>query len=135
MQDHVKVLVCLHIVFGALGVLAAIIILGIAVFGGSMVRMLAQDPEALLVAPIVWIAGTVLSAIIMLCAVPGLVAGISLLELRPWARVVAIVISALHLFNIPVGTALGIYGLWVLLNPETEEMFRSAASTPPAISP
>ena len=135
MQDHVKVLAWLHIVFGVLGALAAIIILGIAVFGGSMVRMLAQDPEALLVAPIVWIAGTVLSAIIMLCAVPGLVAGISLLELRPWARVVAIVISALHLFNIPVGTALGIYGLWVLLNPETEEMFRSAASTPPAISP
>ncbi len=135
MQDHVKVLVWLHIVFGALGALAAIIILGIAVFGGSMVRMLAQDPEALLVAPIVWIAGTVLSAIIMLCAVPGLVAGISLLELRPWARVVSIVISALHLFNIPVGTALGIYGIGVLLNPETEEMFRSAASTPPAISP
>ena len=135
MQDHVKVLAWLHIVFGVLGALAAIIILGIAVFGGSMVRMLAQDPEALLVAPIVWIAGTVLSAIIMLCAVPGLVAGISLLELRPWARVVAIVISALHLFNIPVGTALGIYGIWVLLNPETEEMFRSAASTPAAISP
>ena len=70
MQDHVKVLAWLHIVFGVLGALAAIIILGIAVFGGSMVRMLAQDPEALLVAPIVWIAGTVLSAIIMLCAVP-----------------------------------------------------------------
>mgnify|MGYP001201519186 CR=1 FL=1 len=54
MQDYVKVLAWLHIALGALGALAAIIILGIAVFGGSMVRMLAsQDPKALLVAPIV----------------------------------------------------------------------------------
>jgi hypothetical protein len=36
---------------------------------------------------------------------------------------VVIVLSALDLFNIPLGTALGIYGFWVLLNKETEQLF------------
>jgi hypothetical protein len=38
-----------------------------------------------------------------------------------------IVLSALGLMSIPVGTALGIYGLWVLLNEETARMFSSPA--------
>ena len=33
-----------------------------------------------------------------------------------------IVISVLDLLNIPFGTALGIYGLWVLTKPETEAL-------------
>jgi len=37
-----------------------------------------------------------------------------------------IVLSALDLIHIPFGTVLGIYGFWVLLNPETEAMFNRA---------
>jgi hypothetical protein len=35
--------------------------------------------------------------------------------------------SALELFSIPFGTALGIYGFWVLLKPETEQLFNQPA--------
>jgi hypothetical protein len=55
---------------------------------------------------------------------PGLIGGIGLLQYQSWARITIIVISALDLIHIPIGTALGIYGFWVLLNPETEAMFR-----------
>jgi hypothetical protein len=41
----------------------------------------------------------------------------------------AIVVSALHLINIPFGTALGIYGLWVLLSPEAQRLFTPTASS------
>ena len=37
-----------------------------------------------------------------------------------------IVLSAINLINIPFGTVLGIYGLWVLLTRETELLFREA---------
>jgi len=40
-----------------------------------------------------------------------------------------IVVSALHLFSIPFGTALGIYGLWVMLSDETIGLF--APGPPP----
>jgi hypothetical protein len=57
-------------------------------------------------------------------SLPGLIIGIGLMQFRPWARIAGIVLSALDLVSVPpFGTALGIYGLWVLLNNETERMF------------
>ena len=69
--------------------------------------------------------------LVLICAVPGIVAGIGLLKFRPWARILTIVLSALNLFNVPIGTAVGVYGLWTLLNSETEQLFRST----PAVQP
>ena len=45
---------------------------------------------------------------------------------RPWARVLTIVLSALHLLSIPFGTILGVYGLWVMLNAQSEPLFRQS---------
>jgi hypothetical protein len=36
------------------------------------------------------------------------------------------VLGVLQLFNIPVGTAIGAYSLWVLLQDETEQLFLEA---------
>jgi len=43
-----------------------------------------------------------------------LLAGFGLLNRRPWGRVVAIIAAILGLLHFPLGTALGIYTLWVL---------------------
>ena len=53
-------------------------------------------------------------------AVLSLMAGWGLLERQPWARMLAIVLGVLHLINVPFGTALGAYTLWVLLPAESE---------------
>jgi hypothetical protein len=42
---------------------------------------------------------------------------------KPWARILIIVLSALELISIPFGTALGIYGLWVLLTKDGAQLF------------
>jgi hypothetical protein len=34
------------------------------------------------------------------------------------------------LVNVPIGTALGIYGLWVLTQSRTAEMFRQRSAAP-----
>lgn len=47
-------------------------------------------------------------------AVLALVAGYGLLTRRPWGRVLGIVIGVLALLKFPIGTALGVYTLWVL---------------------
>lgn len=125
MRDHVRILAYLHIVFGGLGTAAALIVL--FVFGGIAGIVGASnpgDPQAWHVAmPIIGIVGLVISAFVLLLSLPGIIAGFGLLKLRPWARLLTIVLSALNLLSIPIGTALGIYGLWVLLQPETERMF------------
>lgn len=52
---------------------------------------------------------------LLVAAVLGFVAGWGLLERAPWARTMALVLGVIALVDVPLGTALGIYTLWVLL--------------------
>ncbi|HVB33302.1 MAG TPA: zinc ribbon domain-containing protein [Patescibacteria group bacterium] len=45
----------------------------------------------------------------------GLAAGWGLWHQRAWGRILALILGVFALFRIPLGTALGIYTLWVLL--------------------
>ena len=60
-------------------------------------------------------------------AVLSLLAGWGLLERQPWARTLALVLACFHLLNVPFGTALGIYTMWVLLPATSEEEYRQIA--------
>jgi hypothetical protein len=57
-------------------------------------------------------------------AVAGLLAGWGLLDRQPWARMLAIALGCFSFLDIPFGTALGIYTMWVLLPAQSEEEFR-----------
>jgi hypothetical protein len=61
-------------------------------------------------------------------AVLGLIAGWGLLERQPWARLLAIVLACFSLFEVPFGTALGIYTLCILAPSRSEEEYRVLAS-------
>jgi hypothetical protein len=127
MQQHVKILAILHIVLGGLGVLAALIVM--AVFGGIS-GIVGWSPEGGLgaqawpVGGIIALIGAAVVLVVLVISVPGLIAGIGLLSFQPWARILTIVISALELPGFPIHTALGVYGLWVLLSNEGTALFR-----------
>jgi hypothetical protein len=61
---------------------------------------------------------------------PGLIAGIGMWKYANWARILGIVLSALNLINVPFGTILGAYGLWVLLSKDTERLFAAGSAAP-----
>jgi len=67
-----------------------------------------------------------IGTLVLLKAACGFFAGWGLLRREPWARMLTIVLSFLALFNIPFGTALGIYGLWVLSPAESEREYELA---------
>jgi hypothetical protein len=72
--------------------------------------------------------------ILLLCgAGVGLLAGWGLLQGQPWARILAIVLGFLSLLDIPFGTALGIYTLWVLLPAQSEAEYRQLSLSGPAL--
>lgn len=123
MADHVRILAVLHIVFGSLFLIAALIIL--VIFGGitGVVGWAAHEPDAYIAVPILTLIGGALFALLLVLSLPGIIAGVGLLKFAPWARILTIVLSALNLLNVPVGTALGLYGLWVLLHQDTERLF------------
>jgi hypothetical protein len=66
--------------------------------------------------PPMWMAGLwpVIAVTTIFAAVLALAAGYGLLNRRPWGRIVAIIAAILALIKFPLGTALGIYTLWVL---------------------
>jgi len=118
MQQHITILGALYLGLSALGVLAAIIVFIGAAGGG----LLSGDAQA---AGIAAGAGGIIAIIIMLVSLPGLLAGYGLLTRKPWARIVAIVLGAINLLNIPFGTILGIYTLWAMLKPEAQQVLNN----------
>ncbi len=124
MKQHVSILGVLYIAFGVLGMVAAVAML--VLFGGAagVVSIVSeQEPEAAVAVPILGVLAVMLFTIIAVLSIPGLAVGIGLVKFQSWARIGGLILSALNLLNFPFGTALGIYGLWVLVNKETEAVF------------
>jgi hypothetical protein len=125
MTTHVKVLGVLYIALSAFGIIASVFLMLAVGVAGGIVNTAADPNDAAIALPIIGLAGTALVTFLLLVSLPGLVAGIGLLQFRSWARVLGIVLSVINLIHIPLGTVIGIYGLWVLLNRETESLFNA----------
>ena len=63
--------------------------------------------------------------VFLICAGIGIATGCGLLTRQSWARMLAIVFGALSLIDIPFGTAIGVYTLWVLLPAESEQEYKT----------
>jgi hypothetical protein len=116
MQQHVKIVAILSIIMGVgmalIGLLLFMIIAGAGAASG--------EQEAMLVTGIV---GTVLGGIFIVLSLPAILGGIGLLKHRDWSRIVIIIVAALSLLNFPLGTAYGVYAIWVLMHDQTRALF------------
>ena len=124
MRKHIQLLGILNIVWGSFSLIAALIIM--LVFGGAVgiIGMVSRhEPDATIAIPIVSLVGGIIFFVLLITSLPAIVTGIGLLQMASWSRIVAIILSAFHLFSFPFGTALGVYGLWVLLSPEAISCF------------
>jgi len=116
MRQHVPILGWCFIVYHAIVALVGIAI-GAIVSGAGAIS---GEREAIFVTGAV---GLAIACFLIVISLPGLIAGIGLLKFRPWARIMAIIIGALHLLSFPFGTALGVYALVVLLHNESGAIF------------
>ena len=124
MEQHIRAVAILNIVYGGLGVFDGARYSGY--FGGVAGLVMADaDPDAHFVAPMMGAIGGIIFLCVAIVSVPAVIAGIGLLKFRQWARILTIIVSVLHLFSIPFGTALGIYGMWVLFKDETMALLNS----------
>jgi len=121
----------LHVAMGALGVLAALVLM--LVFGGAAgIVGSTGDPDATLALPIIGLTGMALVTFVLALSLPGILVGIGLLRFAPWARIGGIVLSIFDLMWVPFGTIVGVYGLWVLFSKDTERLF---TAVPPGAQP
>lgn len=122
MGQHVTLLGILLLVQGAVILLGAIVVALIMTGGG----LLSGDAEAFAITSTV---GALIGGYLVLLSLPSLIAGLGLVNRRPWARIVGLVVCCLALVKVPLGTALGIYGLWVLTREEAEDVLAGGART------
>ncbi|HEV2709907.1 MAG TPA: zinc ribbon domain-containing protein [Edaphobacter sp.] len=127
-QRNLQMLGILWCIFGAYRVISgliAIFILRIAIFhnfggGGWQWGGHLSPVWANVFVPLI----TVISIVTAFLA---FLVGFGLLRRRSWARVVGIVVAILSLFKFPIGTALGIYTLWVLVPAESAMEYEAIA--------
>jgi hypothetical protein len=130
MDTHVRVLGVLYIALGVVElIVAALMMIGLGGAAG-IINATADPGEAALAVPILSLVSTFLLTFLILTALPAFITGIGLLYFKPWARILGIVVSAVALLGFPWVTILGIYGLWVLFNKDTERLFSSSTAMP-----
>lgn len=111
MERHIRILGMIYIAFGALGILAALLLF----VGFTGEGLLSENRETILITTSTAIA---VAGSLVLISTLAIIGGLGLLQRRSWARVLAIVLGCLYLFSFPLGTAVGIYTLWALTKPE-----------------
>jgi len=127
MKTHVRVVGSLQVALGAMGLFGALVLT--LVFGGAATAVgVSGDPDVRVALPIIGVTGMALVVGLAAASVPSIIIGIGLMRLRPWARIAGIVISMLSLMMFPFGTAIGVYGLWVLFSKDTEQLFEPAGA-------
>ena len=122
MEQHIRIVAILYIILGALGLLAAIAVLAIFLLGAGAAGM-SGDPDGMTGALASGTCGTVIAVFIAILSLPSIIAGIGLQKRKEWARILTIILSVLNLFNVPVGTAIGAYAMWALLDARSKAYF------------
>ena len=123
--DKVNAIAAYHLIVGGLYLLAAaaVIIVPVAAVLLESSAFLARLPGWFLGGALLIVAG-----VISLIAAINLVLGWGLWQLRPWARMGAMIAAIFRIPLVPIGTVAGGAILYVLLQDRTREIFLS----PPA---
>jgi len=131
MNTHINIAAIIHIVLGALGLLAGVAVVAIIGLGGGLAALAALAEgtagDVIGVGMGTFVVGA-LAASAALLALPGLLAGVGLLNRKPWAPMVALIVSCFHLLNFPFGTMLSVYTGWALLSEEGQRAYRLGES-------
>lgn len=121
MKKHVTVVGALHIGFGILGLIGAVIAFFALNFASSFVEGIEVAEEVMMALAIF------VPILLSITSILSIVGGIGLFSYNQWARIMVIVLSALSCLNIPIGTAKGVYSMWALLQDETVALFNEKA--------
>lgn len=123
-EQHIQLLGVLWLALSALNAIAGVVLclLGTTLF--PHLHEMGAPPEV----PTSFLVSlfSAIGIMILVKAALGFIAGWGLLRREPWARMLTVVLSFLALLNIPFGTALGIYSLWVLLSAQSEREYQQA---------
>jgi hypothetical protein len=117
MKKHVTFVAALHIGFSIIGIFGAFALFFILRFAGSFVE------EVDVANTVLHFIGIFLPFAILTVSIIGLIGGIGLLSYKKWARVLVLIVSGVDCLNIPLGTLVGVYSIWALMQDDSIKLF------------
>jgi hypothetical protein len=114
MDHHKKVLGIIYVVTASLTLLTLLVVnvFVSTLFEFILDRATEEDAQAVLtlikqlLVIITWV-------VALFGSIPSIIAGIGLLNKQAWALTMALVLGCLKLLSFPIGTAIGVYSIWV----------------------
>ena len=122
-KDHNKLLGIFHLIQGGLQAFGGIVVALVYGILGVMFSANAHRPEEQFMGTLFIVLACVVAPIVLIFAGINLTAGYKMLKEKPGARMWAIVASIICLPGVPLGTALGVYGLWFTFGDEGKQYY------------
>ena len=121
MDSHKKILGILYLVWGTLSLL---IIFGMSMFFSFMMLNAShREFDSMEMGLVKTIATVVCGFIIIIISLPSIIGGLGLIFNQKWAFILIMIAGIFSLISFPMGTAIGIYTLWVYF--KDQELQRS----------
>jgi uncharacterized membrane protein len=123
---HVQMMGVLWLIYGSLELIGGVVLLFVShVILAQVVRHPDQaNPIPDFLKPLL----STIAAFILAKSALCLTGAVGLLQRGRWARLVILVAAFISLINMPLGTALGIYTLWVLLADNGQRQYEALAT-------
>jgi hypothetical protein len=113
MESHKRVVGILYIVTGILQFIGMLLL---SVLISSLIPFIADSAEENTRWVFEWIVpfiNIMVAIIIVLFSIPSIIGGGALLQGKSWALTLVLILGCFKLFSFPIGTAIGIYTIWV----------------------
>ncbi|MGD0036559.1 MAG: hypothetical protein ABSC53_04615 [Bacteroidota bacterium] len=136
MEKHISLVGILNIVYNALGLIGAFVLFAIAIGFRYFFELISRcghhgmdeiPPEVMGIVPFIL---TIVGILVLTFSIIGIIGAVGVLKKKEWGRIIMLVTSFFNLIRIPLGTILGVYSIWVLLNDETIRLFNPVINAP-----
>lgn len=117
-KDHNRLLGIFHLIQGGMQAFSGLLLGAIYGILGIVLSSASQRPDDQFMGTLFIILACVFAPIILIFAGIHLMAGYKCFKEKPGARTWGIISSIISLPGIPIGTALGVYGLWFFFGEE-----------------
>lgn len=124
-KDHNRLIGIFFLIWGGLQIVGLGVAILVMLFAGGAAMLGARTDEA---APLAAVFGftTLILFVVMIFAIPSIVAGMKMRKQNPSAKVWAIIAAILALGSVPIGTALGVYALWFWFGEQGKAFYSGA---------
>jgi hypothetical protein len=130
MEKHVQLVGVLNVVYRSFMLLLSIFLLFLAAAFGRIFEFLIRyghvhaeeiPYELLDLVPLILV---LVGFLIGIVSILGIIGAVGVLRRKEWGRILLLVVSFFNLLRFPLGTILGVYSIWILLNAEAIRLFR-----------